>query len=151
MAPCTPVLKVPAGDTLPIIGTHIWVQQYDLGHHTKKARDALREVLADSEMFLIKVPQPTNEEYYCCHHVSSSPSITISLADMLVKNPNHDRPLYNTGYIIFIKVERILIDPGLALSVMPVRLIQFLHIPIHKLSTITTTIHGFNAQSSRLV
>lgn len=33
MAACTPVLRVPASDTLSIIGTQVWTHQYDLGRH----------------------------------------------------------------------------------------------------------------------
>lgn len=65
---------------------------------------------------------------------------------MLVKNPNYDRPLYYIGYIGSTKFEQILIDPGLALSIMSVHLMQILHIVSRKLST--TTIHDFNVQSN---
>lgn len=43
-----------------------------------------------------------------------------------------------TGYIGSTEVEKILIDPGLTLSIMLVCLIEFMHIPIRKLSTTAT-------------
>lgn len=77
---------------------------------SKENRDALHKDLADPKTFLTQIPLPTEEEYYWCHQVSSLINITFSPEDMLVKNPNHDRPLYYTGYIESIKIKRILID-----------------------------------------
>lgn len=92
---------------------------------SKETRDALREVLADSEIFFTLVPPSAQEDCYCYHQVFLLPSITFSPEDMLVKNPNHDWLLYYTRYIGSTKVERILIDLGLALSIMPFHLMQF--------------------------
>ena len=52
--------------------------------------------------------------------------ITFTPDDMLIKNPKHDRPLYFTGYIGSSQVDRIQVDPGFALSIIPLRLIQHL-------------------------
>jgi len=67
---------------------------------------------------------------------------------MLLKDNWHDRPLYYTGYIGSTYIERIQVDPGFALSIMPKRLLFFLGISLSRLSTTTTTIYGFNAGSS---
>jgi len=56
--------------------------------------------------------------------------------------------MYYTGYIGSTCVERIQVDPGSALSIIPRRLLYFLGIPLHKLSTMTTTIYDFNVGSS---
>lgn len=93
---------------------------HELLRLSNEARDALYKALVDSETFLTQVLPLTKEEYCCCHQISSLPSITFSLEDILVKNPNHDRPLYYTRYIRSTKVERILIDPSSALTIMPV-------------------------------
>ena len=58
------------------------------------------------------------------------------------------RPLYYTRYIGSMLIKRIQVDPGSALSIIPKRLLYFLGIPLSRLSTMTTTIHGFNAGSS---
>lgn len=71
--------------------------------------------------------------------------------NMLVKNPNHDRPLYYMGYIRSTNLERVLIDPDSTLSITPVCLMQFLCITVCKLAVMTTTIHGLNAQHNRPV
>lgn len=97
---------------------------------SKETRDALREDLADSKIFLTQVPPPAEEKYCYYYQVSSLISITFTPEDILVKNPSHDWPLYYTGYIGSMKVERILIDPGSTLSIMPIQLMQFMHIPV---------------------
>jgi len=56
--------------------------------------------------------------------------------------------MYYTGYIGSTCIERIHIDPGFALNIIPSRLLYFLDIPFSKLSTTTTTIYGFNTRNS---
>ena len=67
--------------------------------------------------------------------------------DMQVKE-KYDRPLYFTGYIGSSKVSRIQVDSGSTLSIMPRRVMQHLGILTHQLSTIKTTIYGFNANGT---
>jgi len=64
------------------------------------------------------------------------------------KNNQHDRPMYYIGYIGSTCVERIQVDLGSTLSIILGRLLHFLGIPLHKLSTMTTIIYDFNAESS---
>lgn len=103
-------------------------------------RDALREVLADFELFLSQIPLPKEVEcYHCqCHHVLALPSITFTFDDMLVKSSDHNWPLYYTGYIGTTKIEKILIDSASVLNI--ISLLQFLRIAIQKLATTTPTI-----------
>jgi len=56
--------------------------------------------------------------------------------------------LYYTWYIGSTHIERIQVDPGSALSIIPKRLLYFLGIPLSRLSITTTIIYGFNAGSS---
>lgn len=120
---------------------------------SKETRDTLTKALANSELFLNQVPPHAKIEcQYChCHQVLGLPSITFTPEDMLVKNSNRDRLLYYTGYIGSTKLERVLINPDSTYSIIPVCLLQFLHIPIWKLALTTTTIYGFNIQSSQHV
>jgi len=66
---------------------------------------------------------------------------------MLNKDNQHDQLLYYTKNIGFSNVERIQVDLGFALSIILRRLLYFLDIPLIKLSTMMTTIYGFNAGS----
>ena len=75
-----------------------------------------------------------------CHHTQSKvPAITFTTEDMLLKDNKHDRPLYYTGYIGSTYIERIQVDPGSALSIIPKRLLYFLGIPLYRLSAITVS------------
>jgi hypothetical protein len=76
------------------------------------------------------------------------PHITFSPKDILLKGKPHVRPLYLTGYIGSTRVERVQVDPGSALSIIPRKLLSFLNIPLHKLSSPNITIEGFNTGSS---
>jgi len=76
------------------------------------------------------------------------PCITFPPEDMLLKDNKHDRPLYYIGYIGYTCIERIQVDLGSALSIIPKRLLYFLGIPLSRLSTTTTTIYGFNIGSN---
>ena len=77
----------------------------------KPTRNALREVLADAEIFLTQIPTICEEEDdNHCHHTSKQFScITLSPEDMQVKE-KHDRPLYYTGYIRSFEVSRIQVN-----------------------------------------
>jgi len=82
--------------------------------------------------------QHTSKQFFC---------ITFTPEDTQVKG-KHDRPLYYTRYIRLSEVSRIQVDLGSALSTMPRRVMQYLGIPTHRLSSTQTTIYGFNANGS---
>ena len=55
-----------------------------------------------------------------CHHIQPKmPAITFTAEDMFLKDNKHDRPLYYTGYIGSTCIERIQVDSGSALSIIP--------------------------------
>jgi len=84
-----------------------------------------------------------------CHHIQSKvPAITFTAEDMLLKDNKHDRPLHYTGYIGSMCIERIEVDPGSILGIIPKRFLYFLGILLYRLSAMTTMIYGFNAGSS---
>ena len=126
---------------------------YELLHLSKETREALRDALVNSEIFLTQVPAtPMDDDRIPCpqwHLMQQQmPSITFTPEDMLLKVNKHDRPLYYTRYIGSTCIEKIQVDPRSALSIIPKRLLYFLGIPLSRLSTTTTTIYSFNAGSS---
>ena len=95
---------------------------YELLRLSKSTREALREALADAEVFMAQIPagpQEKDEEDYL-HTSQHAPCITFMPDDMKVKG-KHDRPLYFIGYIESSEVSRIQVDSGSALSIMPRR------------------------------
>ena len=63
-------------------------------------------------------------------------------------NAKAHKLLYYTRYIGSTHIERIQVDIGSVLSIIPKRLLYFLIIPLSRLSTMNMTIYGFNAGSS---
>jgi len=108
---------------------------YELLRLSKSTREALREALANAEVFMTQIPGGPQEEDVedCLHVFQNDPCITFTVDDMQVKG-KHDRPLYFTGYIGSSEVSRIQIDLGSALSIMPRRVMQHLGIHTHRLS-----------------
>ncbi|KAJ6845157.1 uncharacterized protein M6B38_288040 [Iris pallida] len=76
------------------------------------------------------------------------PNIVFTPQDMLIKTNLHDRPLYYTGYIGDVKVDRMHIDPGSSISIIPKGLLHHLRIPMHRLTPTSTAISGFNSDRS---
>ena len=52
--------------------------------------------------------------------------------DMLFGDMKHNQPLYLSGYIADVKVQRIQVNPGSAVNVMPFRTLAYLGIPPRK-------------------
>ena len=92
---------------------------YELLILSKSTREAMREALADAEVFMTQIPAGPQEEHEkdCLHASQHAPYITFTPDDMQVKG-KHDRPLYFTGYIGLFKLSRIQVDPGSA-SITP--------------------------------
>src|SRR5436189_2344759 len=109
---------------------------------SRATREALREALADADTFVTHVF--TKETLTAINRANS---ISFSDEDLQVRGM-HDRPLYFTGYIGSTVLNRIQVDQGSALSIMPLRIMNYLMIPRSRLSATNTIIAGFNANSS---
>jgi len=78
----------------------------------KETREALRDALANSESFLIHMPEAPRDDTQpsCseCHHIQLKvPAIIFTAEDMLLKDNKYDRPLYYTGYFGSPCIERV--------------------------------------------
>jgi len=126
---------------------------HELLRLSKETREVLRDALANSESFLIHMPEASEDDSqpFCpeCHNIQLKIlAITFTAGDMVLKDNKHDRLLYYNGYISSTCIERVHVDPGSALSIIPKRLLYFLGISLRRLSTMTTLIYGFNAGNS---
>src|SRR4051812_48023546 len=122
---------------------------YEILKLSKSTREALREALADAEVFVAQLPIGSTIGEPHSLNVSCVPTdIVVTPEDMQVQG-RHARPLYFTGYIGSTEITRIQVDPGSALSIMPRRVMEHLSIPAHRLSATNTNIFGFNANSTR--
>src|SRR3954469_18459568 len=121
---------------------------YELLRLSKSTQEALREALADAEVFVTKLPiGPTVDEPHSLSISRVLTDVIFTPEDMQVQE-KHDRPLYFTGYIGSTDITRIQVDPGFALSIMSRRVMEHLSIPTHRLSATDTNIFGFNANST---
>src|SRR5436190_6120486 len=122
---------------------------YELLKLSKSTRKALREALADAEVFVTQLHiGSTIDEPHSLNVSCVLTDIVFTPEDMQVQG-RHARPLYFAGYIGSTEITRIQVDPGSALSIMPRRVMEHLSIPAHRLSATDTNIFGFNANSTR--
>ncbi|KAL0444592.1 UNVERIFIED_CONTAM: hypothetical protein Slati_2181900 [Sesamum latifolium] len=78
-------------------------------------------------------------------------TITFTNEDLLLGSKPHNRPLFIVGYVREQKVNRILIDGGSAVNILPLRILKELGIPIDELSNSRLMIQGFNQGGQRAV
>ncbi|KAL0413001.1 UNVERIFIED_CONTAM: hypothetical protein Sradi_1501800 [Sesamum radiatum] len=78
-------------------------------------------------------------------------TITFTDEDLLLGSKPHNRPLFVAGYVREQKVNRILIDGGSAVNILPLRILKKLEIPIDELSNSRLMIQGFNQGGQRAI
>ncbi|KAL0349344.1 UNVERIFIED_CONTAM: hypothetical protein Sangu_1162200 [Sesamum angustifolium] len=78
-------------------------------------------------------------------------TITSTDEDLLLGSKPHNRPLFVARYVREQKVNRILIDGGSAVNILPLRILKELEIPINELSNSRLMIQGFNQGGQRAV
>ncbi|TYK15065.1 uncharacterized protein E5676_scaffold45G001150 [Cucumis melo var. makuwa] len=78
-------------------------------------------------------------------------SIGFSDEDLLLGSKLHNRPLYVSGYVREQRVDRILIDNGSAVNIMPKSTMRQLGILMNELSNSKLVIQGFNQGSQRVI
>ena len=122
---------------------------YELLKLSKSTREALREALADAEVFVTQLLIDSTIDEPHSLSISCFPTDIIFTPEDMQVQGRHARPLYFTGYIGSIEITRIQVDPGSALSIMPRRVMEHLSIPAHRLSATDTNIFGFNANRTR--
>ena len=107
-----------------LANTPSWITIHELLRLLKVTREALRDTLANLDSFLIHMREASKDDsqLLCleCHHTQLKiPAITFTAEDMLLKDNKHDQPLYYTGYIGSTCIERVQVDPGSALNIIP--------------------------------
>ncbi|KAL0336532.1 UNVERIFIED_CONTAM: hypothetical protein Sradi_4865100 [Sesamum radiatum] len=78
-------------------------------------------------------------------------TITFTDEDLLLGSKPHNHHLFVAGYVCEQKVNRILIDGGSAVNILPLRILKKLGIPIDELSNSRLMIQGFNQGGQRVV
>ncbi|KAK4411883.1 hypothetical protein Sango_0261300 [Sesamum angolense] len=78
-------------------------------------------------------------------------TITYTNEDLLLGSEPHNHPLFVVGYVHEQKLNRILIDGGFAVTILPLRILKELRIPIDELSNSRLMIQGFNQEEQMAV
>ncbi|KAL0307421.1 UNVERIFIED_CONTAM: hypothetical protein Sangu_3031500 [Sesamum angustifolium] len=78
-------------------------------------------------------------------------TITFTDKDLLLRPKPHNCPLFGVGYVHEQKVNRMLIDGGSTVNILPLQILKELRIPIDELSNSRLMIQGFNQGEQRAV
>ncbi|XP_049394584.1 uncharacterized protein LOC125858841 [Solanum stenotomum] len=101
---------------------------------------ATREISSMTAPSSSKKPiEPSSQEAYTC-----DTKITFTDNDLLFGETLHNRPLYMVGYVREKKINRILIDEGSGVNILPIHTLKELGITTEELSESRLLIQGFN-------
>ncbi|XP_074304433.1 uncharacterized protein LOC141639153 [Silene latifolia] len=119
-------------------------------HLPKEKRQIILQGLDKPELFgkMKDVGEHAEPSTQC---VSCNAALTFSDEDLLLGSKPHNGPLYVSGYIRGQKVNRILIDGGSGVNLMPKATMKELGNTVNELSSSRTVIHGFNLNGERAI
>ena len=106
-------------------------------------RKALIQALMDPEDYVDQV-DPTGEKFSPVQCVSCMAAITFSDEDLQLGDELHNRPLYIMGTIGEVSINRILLDCGSAVNLLPFKALKAIGLSTAHLSPTMLTIQGFN-------
>ncbi|CAA0812524.1 Unknown protein, partial [Striga hermonthica] len=83
------------------------------------------------------------------HHVDNDSMMVFTDEDLLLGSKPHNRPLFVAGYVQEQKINRILIDGGSAVNILPLRTLKELIMTTEELGNSRLMIQGFNQGGQR--
>ena len=102
---------------------------YDALKMSPELRKALICALENPENFYDEVNKKDQGE----SSTACMTTITIDESDMMANIPNHNRPLFITGLINGMGINRVMVDGGSAVSLLPRRALSFLGVKVSQL------------------
>ncbi|KAH0773265.1 hypothetical protein KY290_010402 [Solanum tuberosum] len=90
--------------------------------------------------------EPSSQEAHAC-----DTKITFTDNDLLFGETLHNRPLYMAGHVLEKKINRILIDEGSGVNILPIHTLKELGITTGELSESRLLIQGFNQGGQRSI
>lgn len=90
--------------------------------------------------------ESTSQEVNACGE-----KVTFTNDDLLLGDTPHNRPLYLVGYMRDERVNRILVDGGTSVNILPIHTVKELGIPMNELSESRVMIQGFNQGGQRAI
>ncbi|KAM1419624.1 hypothetical protein ACFXTO_023149 [Malus domestica] len=117
---------------------------YDALKMSKELKEALIMALTNPEVFetsLEFAEMDTTSPKYCACCLAS---ITFDENDLILGDEYHNRPLYVSGLVGDTSINRILLDYGSAVNLLPLRTLQALGMNVRQLTPSMLIIQGFN-------
>uniref|UniRef100_A0A7N2L0M9 RNA-directed DNA polymerase n=1 Tax=Quercus lobata TaxID=97700 RepID=A0A7N2L0M9_QUELO len=110
-------------------------------------KEVLTRALEEPEIYAphTNTLQQTQGCYAC------SPDLTFTDEDLLLGSKPHNRPLYVSGYAREQRIERILVDGGSAVNILPKMTMKRLGFTMEELSHSRLVIQGFNQGGQRAI
>ncbi|XP_071939172.1 uncharacterized protein [Coffea arabica] len=115
-------------------------------YHVEEQKDNTRESLCE----IASVPTSNEKDRVPTGNEEANvTSIIFTSEDLLLGSTPHNRPLFVTGYANEQKVNRILIDGGSEVNILPLKTLKELGILVDELSNSRLMIQGFNQEGQR--
>ena len=123
------------------------VDEVEPSQSSTSPKEVLTQALEKPEMYTpsTNTLQQTQKCYAC------SPDLTFTDDDLLLGSKPHNRPLYVSGYAREQKIDRILIDIGSAINILPKMTMRRLDLTMEELSHSRLVIQGFNQGGQRAI
>ena len=106
---------------------------------SKELREVLITILSEPEIYEVHAA-----EYCELAYETYASTVTFIEEDMLLPSPCHNRPLYMRGYANDIELNRILVDAGVAVNIMPLKTVHSLFLMPYMQDAWGVTIADFN-------
>ncbi|KAH0642361.1 hypothetical protein KY290_033954 [Solanum tuberosum] len=90
--------------------------------------------------------EPSSHEVHAC-----DTKITFTANELLFGETLHNRPLYMVGHVLEKKINRVLIDEGSGVNILPIHTLKELGITTEELSESRLLIQGFNQGGQRSI
>ena len=116
---------------------------------SQDSRDALIYALQNPQEFQAYLAERDLPE--ALYTSQCNPAITFNDEDLLLGTTEHNRPLYLTGTCEGRKLNRVFIDSGASINIMPLKTIKNLTLSAKLTSNEKVAIHGFNQNTQRTI
>lgn len=115
---------------------------HDALHMSRELREALIEALLSQDLYKEDVTEVAMTSPRVC--ASCRACITFTEEDLMLGHEYHNRPLYVTGLVGNTTINRILLDCGSAVNLLPIKTLHIMGMGAKQLSPSMLTIQGFN-------
>ncbi|GAA0159366.1 hypothetical protein LIER_16157 [Lithospermum erythrorhizon] len=99
--------------------------------------------------FRTKRRETTSKAPQAIPKIPQSLTVTFTDEDMQEEDSDYNRPSYVSGYLCEVKINKILVDGGSAMNILPLHILKLLNISTEDLQPTCVMIQGFNQGGQR--